>query len=1820
MNRSGVALIIAISVLAALLFLALPFVFSQSSSVAGARAASWDGGARRGSDRALGLATALTTYATGLHRSPALALQLGTAQMTYVQLPMQIGDQNGPIRYWADAPNSWRTIIDTASPWATNAGSLPSLDSAGVVHGTTIEDESRRIEPNCLDMYGWAVVLKRAGIQDPWTVAWHWDLSLPNKGAWSMLTYGRLARALTYWRPGNGSRRFNRLEDLLGADPQQPEQWYGVNSHLGCVHFGPLWNYPVKGQSGWPPGMPGQASVEGQTVEDSPAFGREVAEVDPLVKDSANLGWRVAPLTQAELERLRPLLSFLIPGQGRSGLIDLGTVVAPDALNSNVDKWGVVTDELAPTDTGVVGGAVRTSHTWIHGGTASQRYLDDGWAKKGDPLGVDAIPSLNLNTVPSSSGMTRLYLAQDYAGGESDAAFQIRIEGENWPNDPIDTPITSYGHMPRLRWLDPRTGDGSIMFERPPLGIAGFGIVAIEGLSTVRDQQGNAVASRRRRTVVQAVPQERPIEAAWTTQGDFEALVRLRHGSWVVAGPHPTNRIADWGADAATGQQDMLALDGPGWLEPAPLTTFARNPAVRFQWRVPFGLTKAQPWDDVLKSVDANSNLGQAPNVLPNGNLRASGTTPGILEAQGLRLTPGDRIAWAADTANGGPLQFNVNGNEHEFTACHIALRFCLPDAPSATTTIVEVRNQEPTRDTTTPADGIADALTGAQSAWRIEYRPADSLLVLVIANAALPWTDDDRARFGLAAWTAGADLATDTSDARCRPDALPFAPADPATVVEFRYHVDLQPGQWYHLQAFCAADRPGLHGLILDGVVGRDATQAGVDMSRTGDHYTYPSLRLTAPIAMPGSLPATGTALVGSDIAVRFPAGVALAQLLPTPRGMVRIDDEYFSYTSQTDNGDGTGTLGGVQRARRVNTDQTATEDLDNDGVLDQEDANGNGVLDVGEDANGNGVLDMEDANLNGVLDATTDAHRWPVLQQHEAGALVTPGWAQKRLVNGRWLRGKVQLVGPFEKPIDALTPRPPLAKVPKSGGTLPPPNAFGDVLWTHPDEVTIEPTDWDGDGNLWTWGDRGYVEFWIVGDITGRTGRCYFTRAGTKLTLDWTKDAAPLCDGGLWGDVGSGLEVRAVQVSVNVEGEVNPVGGKQQFDASGTVQILDPGTGRAEWVRYTDLVDHGVADRFFVRRGGGFNRDPAATPSPLGDTRGSMRTDWSQTDSWADRSIVLPVQTSFDSDRFESGDVVTLVRQQIDDAGAPGGRWLPVQVVVRHACRDGYPAAVADSGAAWDTRNEYFALAHQVPDSVPDPSPLAPGVASPVLAIIGRGWGGDDLSPEGNDPERRGVMPRLDLLIATTGDKAKVHFGGADNLSLANTSAVLLDDLCAGPLQGPADANQAAAANAVNGSEIIAIGGSTSGTIGAAAADLPVMVQASGNLFATVNNNDQYGLALIDGEAFAFRRIAGDNARATLIARALLGTVAQPHRLASAAPLLPGAGAATRTVWPTLPITILPLGPVAELCSPLAQGAHNVGVDVVEALYENYYKDPIDFTHPSQESYAQDPNLLARAPFVLVHHASDGASVEIARLLGRPASRQRITASWLRGLYGTPDTAWAAPYTPATHLAPWSSVDPGAQLVNAQSAGALNPIIIGWWPRFAPGQTGSPTAESLRSRSFAWAGFALRLSGSRFDGHEPSGGSDPGGAAVLRTGVGGIADIDVASDAGCALTASALAAEEASGVVFDWDSAWANRSLLSMGANTGLVRPFDWTRFWLKEVDGAELRVHWAATGNGASDLIRAGDAAGRAPRLENIRLRCVAPSRVLAVEEVR
>jgi hypothetical protein len=1836
MNRSGVALIIAISVLAALLLLALPFLFSQTSSIAGARAAAWDGVARRGADRAANLATALTVYATGLHRSPQLATNLGLAgQLPYAQLPQQIGDAIGPIRYPSYPDSAWRTVIDPGGTWTvTGPTTLPKLDGKDAAHGAIIEDESRRIDPNCLGERGWAIVLSRAGIQDPYSVSWSWTpgaggnppgspYNLSSVGSWNQHKYGRLARALALWRPAY-SRRYNRLEDLLGANPNEIVN-ATTGRRLGCTEIWPEHD-PVTGMAIWPAPATSESIVEAtrNAAEDDAAI--KSADSDNAVNLN-NRGRRVAALTQTELDRLRPLLTFLVPGQGRSGLIDLGTVVA----KATYADASIVTDELSPQSMGV-GQALRPNRVWIRrqDGTAANWFGD--WLDAGDSIAFDAPPVVNINTIPADSAITRLYSPTSSPAG--------------WPADPVLNPITTIGELPHLAWLDPRLGDGTENFERPPLGIQGFGIVAIEGAATARDGEGHATAERRRRTVMQAVPQERPFEAAWRTQGELEALLRTRQGSWVMAGPHPTNRIAAWGSVAG----DMAALDNAGWLEPAPLCAFQRNPVVGFDWKVPFGLTAATTWEKILENGGTGTAAPSVTDGLSTADLRSSSGKVGALTAQGLHLDGSRRLAWDVDGSN-GPLRFAANGNYKELSARHASMRFRLVTAPTQTVILMEARAQELGHDD--GVDGIPDAHTVGQNLWRIEYRPGSQQLVLIIANAALPWTAADRTRLAIDGWLMGSD-----SDPAAEPDprslasGAAFAPADPSARVEFRYQVKggLQTDRWYHLQAYCASDRPGLHGLILDGIVGRDATRAGVDMSLTGDHYTYPSLRLETAVAK--------TVITGSgsfavpDLTLRYPVELNLADLLPE-RGLIRIDDEYFSYAFSSGTG-GTGTLTGVQRARRINTDQAATEDTDGNGTLTTEDTNGNGVLDLGEDANGNTLLDTEDINGNGILDTTADARRWPVTQAHLAGAMVTPGWSQMLFTSGYWLHGGVHLSEPL--PVAGLATGTALSS------QLPDVDTDGEREFNNTVLSLVM------DAVVGTWAPRGFV---LITTPVG-TARAYYTLSGgNTLTLDWGVAAGVRVISGEFDPTLAGndkLQLR--QVSLEVDGGIAD-GPERRFDAGGdplsgsttepALQFIDEsGLGRCEWIRYQQRIDLAGQGRFFLHDSGW--PAPPATPAPLTQARGAMRTAYRSDGPWAATTTrVLPVQTHFNADRFEAGDVATVVTENVDNAN---GHFVPVQLVVRYACRDGYPATTAQSGPRYDTVNEWFALTHAVPITVPDPNTTN----GSQQILIGRGWSGDDLSMVGNAPQRRGAMPRR-VLLATTGASgiATCTIGGADPLSLVadpifldttGNPDVIIDDLCAGELLGPADANLAAAVGATtaetdaNGSEVIAFTKPSSGAsldaIGTAASDLPIRVQTSQSLFPSAASAPVYGMALMDGEVFAYRRI--DATHADLIARAQLGSAALAHGMppSSGVPLVPvGSNTPpTRPVRPTLTITILPMGPVGELCDSLTPStASTVPFDVCELDYTDYFRDPpaSGFSNAYQKAYANtgaqhfipDTPTSLIAPFVLVSDPSNPAvATEVLRLIKDPSqANQCIVAPWLRGLYGTQAGTWTAGFTgiATNRLGAWQnqSVTPYTVTVRARADGELNPIVIGWWPRFAPGAAVGNTltdverASLMRSRSFAWAGFPLRLAGSRFD---------PRASAIPILAASGVADMPIATTAGCDVLVMALAAGSGAPELFDWDKAYAKAQTLT-GSTTALVTPFDWDRFHDREVDGAEMRVHWLPSSS-LSGLAAAADTQGRAIRLgatdlqaeqvpatgAGIRLRCAAPTRTLAVEEVR
>ena len=596
-----------------------------------------------------------------------------------------------------------------------------------------------------------------------------------------------------------------------------------------------------------------------------------------------------------------------------------------------------------------------------------------------------------------------------------------------------------------------------------------------------------------------------------------------------------------------------------------------------------------------------------------------------------------------------------------------------------------------------------------------------------------------------------------------------------------------------------------------------------------------------------------------------------------------------------------------------------------------------------------------------------------------------------------------------------------------------------------------------------------------------------------------------------------------------------------------------------------------------------------------------GAERSAWRNdvTWNWPKDTLVLPVQAARPA-RCEAGDVVTIMPRQIINAGV---RTPPFQALVRYAARDGYPASNAASGDGfqWDTINERLAFAHQLPDPALLPDP----VDAPQTMLIGRGWNGDDLSMAGNQPTRRGQMPQRSALTDTADARgARLYLGCPAPQSPCAAVEVIIDDLCAGPLAGPSDANGQASVgvdpvnpgdDTVGGCEIVEINGSRSGLIDDTPTSLPLRVTAStsgpNGVFKPLNSNFAYGLCLIDGEAFAYRYI--DERNALLISRGLLGTAIVKHRLAPSSAVVANVTGATpnREVWPTLPVVRLPLGPVGELATQIGPATQGGDLDVIEIPFSSYFRDPSasGFDNAYKGTYAAiGDQHLDEAPCVVISDPLAAQEPEVLRLLEHPTqANQKVVAPWLRGLYGTSVQTWTpgfnndteVPPAPATRPSFWENQDvpggtPFVPVLAPQPAGHLNPMVIAWWPRFAPGlpQTLPANAAAvLRSRSFAWAGFPLRLNGARFDPNIQALRPMPAGA--------GLADVRIAEMSDCDIEVRALAAGNGSAELFDWDASPVE--LLSvLGSNAITAQPFSgWAspRFVGREVDGAEMRVHW-------------------------------------------
>lgn len=1836
-SRRGAALILALVLLAALLLLGLPFLFTQSASVSGTRSFADAKLARIGRDNAQAMAIAVAAYATGTELVAwSAASPPADRSSQWVSLPAVYSASHAEtvprlkasVRPLDEGVNGLPDDDDGAvslAPEALGLGFNPSPQSgrAATYLGAIITDEAGKLDANSMTPFQWGTLLSAAGITD-WDDNVVYEVLPPPAYQCDSDTNGQLAQALASVRFNLPGRRISHLEQLLQVDPQS-------GTHV-------------------------------------------------------KLRFR---LTRAELERLRPSLTLHNPRPGRRGLVDLGTVVMETSWHDS--KW-----LDCPQDVGyallrlgtMIVGERRVAGDHVMGeinspGESGQtqtlllgRSLWTGGptpAARDEALMIEAPATLNVHHLGAwpravlgvSGSITR---PLDDPGTPIDESAVRTLAGLAAMRT---RPSAPQPFMDADLWA--RIDPVSSAHELPPLGIATNGTFTIDAAATVTDVLGRQTAQEFRRDVVQAVPQEHLLERRWLTQGQMHALLAQRWGSRMQAWPVAVERVSTIaGAAVLADDQDFEdpadTRRADTGMRARPLPDLATSPHVAsttqpgapwlahltIDWRATFGGANRETAEQLFRAECFDGGTIERVEPVDESLLATATVVTDHLRPDGFHRQTGTRLMYphAGPAATGRPTGVIIERQgsaANEMASRHISL-WVKPDAdwtagihPILETRIPQVNAISPI----TSPTGVGS--TDSQNYLGLWYDAGRELVVLAIA----PPTAEHAADYNVSAAFGMPDdlLLTSAVDERSvaiagAPALAPRALADGGTgLTAFTgvaapnrvLHCFKTParggrpyfreGGWVHLQVAIASDRPEGVSIIVDGVTGRDVYRhdpTAPALTAFGDHCALPTLALRT--AIPYQLITSGTAagpLFLAEIAIEAPAPLHAGHLLPA-RGMVRIDDEYFTYEAISPDGK---KLLRCTRGHRQNTYSTAP---DPDG-----------------------------------------SRQFPNVQAHAAGATVAPGgYRLSNLEPGRRLyRGGAHLAQDFwcgDKRLPPATILP--GRVWSRIRHLPP---FTDV---HPTDATLRVLKANAaeipiDASNPTWSQfppRGVVLF---------QGRWFYYGAKGADTLQqvsaidgWT--ALPALNPPpqpFTSDVAfSASNPQPVMVcSILVQGADPTEDGRYttgNVTDSAKILSLQAPDGRVEWVGYDAALRDGSPAAplggFFINADG-FYSVPTSTGATF--ARGMGRT------AYAGRSPdvllfagndpdlvffpttttkVIPVQTELSNPGhwLATGDVVTLMPNQPNTAT---GR-VPVQMVVRYAAMDGFPGAprpALPENMMMDAKNEYFAFSDFLPASTIDAGP--PAVLALALneweILCGPCWSGEDLTPmydaSGNSSrsrQPRGHLPRLDMFA----DAWQIGGANPGRMCIGQTDPdrapvdigieATIDGICAGGLTGAAPGLDGHHGMMAPGVQWFWKAGTMQTQLPAGVAALDdLVVQATTQMFPW--GLGEMGLVEIGGEVFAYRRpteaeavavaagltallgrpgyggiisytapqIANDGRFARLVARGLLDLEDGHRPLSTGAndaegPFIrqytPLSGVAPQR--PVIPAKRLPIGPVLQLGSDL-----------------------VDQTWFSLIDRAGGPPVALPATAALVC-AADGTakSVESLQLIGPkfhtvnqlpppdPDIGKYTTAPWLRGLYNTLPGTWAA-------------TDP-------------RPVVIGWWPRYASAlpaaAAGALTTKHFRSRTYPWVGLPFGMHGAYFD---------PARQAVLPPPYDTLplAEVEAGDDDGYfEVEARALAWND------DWSGTpramdWALQGAVALdSANRDASAAFtpggDTARSFSDgstgiPVDGAELRLSWRyATRPTDPTIAEAAEASGRTPVISAARLRCLAPVRVLATERAR
>ncbi len=1801
-SRHGAALIMAIVILAGMLLLGLPFLFSQSASLTGTRSFAHSQIAQVGRT---------TAEDMGIGASADSIKNIFTQGRT-----TEMSSLLDSINYsTAQAYDPRRIFIDLSS--SGHGWNASDTRNAAII-GLSIQDESGKLNPNYMSVKAWERLLYACLIAD-------WDDGTGDKKDPDNI--GQLAGALAHARYDRNicpEGYLTRFEQLLEVIPEPA----GIRWPLTRAELAQIRPYLTLASHG--PGRDGIIDLGTWIAKPAPGNSSILTQLD-AVHPSQILGFPTAfelfsagtvlvvdPKSQAGSSQFPHKYWFGLsssldldseikwnpkPPQVKSNqLVALGIAAPPpinahetskpvretlwefnqtdgrrpdvlanmgDILSANGNK-----DKLNRDITGLLlqnplGPYDAPNQSTLRQLSSTQQTASVQASRKGDP-GVND-DNLTANTLSADARRIWLNLNGGIPWNKIPNRGYARIEAQRDPTSPATTqPVFEIIYY---NWKDRTNGDHiggirrglsfpetvgaidhpagtDIIFIEPtelqPLAIASQGIFAIESGSSATDAAGKQSAQQFRRTIVQAVPQEELLEMRWEKQSQYHALLVQRHGSLMNAFPSGYQRLIDEKPDNTMLGFDPNDLDHNVGVRPGILRSILTSGHLGGRNRD--GRSWSRSFSREITGDDPFTQGSQE-----NLPLLTSHNYTRDLSPEGLKVFNGP-IGYQASNGTGTEGVFtyqtavaapSLDGRQIGFwvkPSTQIQGNVTLFDFRSPSNKAGERLGPQ------VGPDGRQTPEPGSnyyQNRITLTYADSVKQLVLTVANAAVehlydhgPILSPEEFRFD------GATSVTPPSplgpyvDPRCLGTLA--APFAKAGKNPLAPRRPLNVVQHrYQLDKMDGLKKNMWH-FVQILFVGNDPGHLSIVVNGiVGKDVTRSGL--TTPIMKDVGDHMTLPSMILQTALPATPdvkSGGAAALFIPS----ITVNALAFDPNTHAE-------ISGANALKEI---------LPKRGVI----RVGNEFISY-EDIIGNTLVDcLRARRQDSYVDLpANDPYAWVHLEKHDQGDLVYAGGIRFNPgSSGHLWHGECKLSQPFRNG-DAM-------QFYRMWTELDQPTGI-DVVSGRPAVLPADTTIKVKGGLIAEWPPRGYVRIRIIGQPDEII---YYDNGGGPPGMSLNNvvraqygTTAQLI---LWPDMPTPnnipkLYLCSFEVDRNPIGEfpdyIPPVpGSPPPAQETLLVQLTDPMTQRIEWIHYTNL-DASKGAFFFVDTNNEFGFDPARRSV---GSRARQRTAFAATDLpggnmifFPAQSSVLPVQTTLDRAHvLVTGDLFTILPKQ------PAG--ISQQACIRYAATDGFhqtagtqPTMPGDN--TWDTVNRYFSFTEKLSRKWND---------NEFTMVSWPGWSGNDLTADGHGipAGNNNLLPYFTLPLATAFSQSNsVYFGGDDpgnsfanapNVTPNSSGQLAVDALYAGVQPGgvgrPNPFDNLVTAFGSSATSLTPVFVSTSQDklvpwLTTAKLGNNVFIQTTNDLF----GND-LGFIKIGGEVFAYERQTnapnGGRHIVKLIGRSLLGSVATKH------------------TGPE-PVMVLPIGPVTRLVRPL----NNSGQP------QEVFLTPHSRTRQNPDTH-DDPNAPA-----LMLCSSDGQQMELF------AMPDRHTAPWLRGMYNTTMQNWGT--------------------------GNGDTFVIGWWPRYPSGHpnkastTWGSTDQSnalLRNRMYAWMGFPIRFHNMYLNG---------GNALV---------ELSLLDDGAGTYNVSASAITEG----FDWNESRNNNFQLSpTGAPMDVSSIF--SRYADRPIDGVEVRVRFEYRNppanpqtNVAAFLQQVAVNGNTAPMLGKTKLRARAPTKILHVEEAR